>query len=135
MGYYFLVVGVLISSFALWTIFNNLKLLVTGTRTQGVIVGVDEKMRRGDSQSKRIYYHPVIEFITEEGTPYQFTFGSGSTRHPPKIGKSVKVIYESGRPDKATLNSFMGLWAGPLAVSILGGVSIYGGAQIAFFDA
>lgn len=133
MGYYFLGFGVLVSSFALWAIFNNLKLLLTGTRTQGVIVGVDEQMRRGDSQNKKVYYHPVIEFNSEEGNPFQFTFGGGSTQQRPEIGKSVTVIYERGRPDKATLNSFMGLWAGPLAASILGGGSVYGGAQIVFF--
>ena len=120
MGYYFLGFGVLVSAFALWAIVKNLKLLFTGSRTDGVIVGVDEQMRRGDSQNKKIYYHPVIEFNSEEGNPFQFTFGSGSTRHRPEIGKSVTVIYESGRPDKATLNSFMGLWAGPLAASVLG---------------
>lgn len=135
MGYYFLGFGVLVSAFALWAIFNNLKLLLTGTRVEGVIVGVDEQIRRGDSQNKKIYYHPVIEFDSEEGNPFQFTFGSGSTLRRPEIGKSVTVVYESGRPDKATLNSFMGLWAGPLAASILGIGCIYGGIQIAFFGA
>lgn len=135
MGYYLLGFGLLVCAFAVWAIFNNLKLLLTGTRTQGVIVGVDEQLRRGDSQHKKIYYHPVIEFTSEDGHPFQFTFGSGSTRHRPEIGKSVTVFYQSGRPDKATLNSFLGLWAGPLAASILGGGGIYGGVQIVFFGA
>ena len=133
MGYYFLGLGILVSAFVLWVTFNNLKLLFTGTRSQGVIVGVDEQMRRGDSQNKKVYYHPVIEFHTEEGNPFEFTFGSGSTRRPPEIGKSVTVIYQNGRPDKATLNSFMGLWVGPLAAAILGGGCIYGGLQLTFF--
>lgn len=135
MGFYFLGFGLLVCAFALWSIFNNLKLLITGTRTQGVIVGVEEALRRGDSRHKKLYYHPVIEFTSEEGNPFQFTFGSGSTRHRPEISKSVTVIYESGRPDKATLNSFVGLWAGPLAASILGGGCVYGGVQIVFFGA
>lgn len=135
MGYYFLGFGILVCALALWAIFHNLKLLLTGTRTQGVIVGVDEQLRRGDSQHKKVYYHPVIEFTSEEGNPFQFRFGSGSTRYRPEIGKSVTVIYQSGRPDKATLNSFIGLWAGPLAASILGGGCVYAGVQIAFFNA
>lgn len=135
MGYYFLGFGLLVCVFTLSAILNNLKLLLTGTRTQGVIVGVDEQLRRGDSQYKKIYYHPVIEFTSEEGNPFQFTFGSGSTRRRPEIGKSVTVIYQRGRPDKATLNSFIGLWAGPLAAGILGGGCVYGGVQIAFFGA
>lgn len=135
MGYYFIGFGVLVSSFAVRAIFKNLKLLLTGTRAQGVIIDVDEQMRRGHSQHTKVYYHPVIEFNSGEGNPFQFTFGSGSNRQRPKIGKSVTVIYESGSPDKATLNSFMGLWAGPLAASILGGGCIYGGVQIVFFGA
>ena len=133
MGYYFLGFGLLVCGFALWAIFNNLKLLLTGARVQGVIVGVDEQSRRGDSQHKKIYYHPVIEFTSEDGNPFQFTFGSGSTQHRPAVGKSVTVIYQRGRPDKATLNSFIGLWAGPLAASILGGGCVYGGVKFAFF--
>ncbi|GAB5405941.1 MAG: hypothetical protein Aurels2KO_41720 [Aureliella sp.] len=133
MGYYFLGFGVLVSAFTLWAIVKNLKLLLTGIRTQGVIVGVDEQMRRGDSQYKKVYYHPVIEFNSEDGNPFQFTFGSGSTSKRPVIGKSVTVVYERGSPDKATLNSFMGLWAGPLAAGTLAAGCVYGGVQIVFF--
>ena len=135
MGYYFLGFGLVVCTFSLWAIFNNLKLLLTGTRTQGVIVGADEQLRRGDSRHKKVYYHPVIEFTSEEGNLFQFTFASGSARRRPEIGKSVTVIYQSGQPDKATLNSFMGLWAGPLAASFLGGACVFGGVQIAFFGA
>lgn len=89
-------------------------------RTRGVIVGVHERMRRGGGRYKKIYFHPVIEFQTAEGNPFQFTFGGASTRKRPVIGGEVTVVYDFDRPDKATLNSFMGLWAGPLAAAVLG---------------
>ena len=135
MGYYFLAMGALISGFSLWAMIRSVKLLLLGTHTRGVIVGVDEQIRRGNSQHKKAYFHPVIEFETPEGNPLQFTSGSGSTRKRPVVGDEVAVVYESGRPDKATLNSFMGLWAGPLAAALLGGGCLYGGVQIVFFEA
>ena len=127
MGYYLLVIGSLISAFGLWTMVKSLKLLVWGERRPGVIVGVD------DSQRKKVYYHPVIEFETVEGNPFQFTFGSGSARKRPEIGDQVTVIYEHNQPHEATLNSFMGMWAGPLAAGLLGGGCLYGGVQMVFF--
>ena len=135
MGYYLLVIGSVISGFALWAAFTSLKLITTGVRTRGVIVGVDERLRRGGNQHKKIYFHPVIEFETDEGNPFQFTFGGGSTRKRPTIGDEVTVVYEFDKPDKATLNSFMGLWAGPLAAALLGGGTLYGGVQMVFVGA
>lgn len=133
MGYYLLVVGAVISGVAFRAMFGSLRLLVTGVRTRGVIVGVDQQLRRGDSQRKKFYFHPVIEFETREGNPFQFTYGGGSTRKRPVIGDEVTVVYEFDKPDKATLNSFMGLWAGPLAAALLGGGALYGGVQMVFF--
>lgn len=135
MGYYFLAFGTLVCVFALWTLWKCIALLVFGTRCEGVIVGVDEQMRRGNSQRKKVYFHPVIEFETADGNAIQFVFGSGATRTRPAIGDKVRVVYEHGRPQKATLNSFMGLWAGPLAAATLGGGCVYAGVQIVFFDA
>ena len=135
MGYYFLFLGGLTLAFAVWICIKNLKLVLGGVRTRGEIVAVEEQLRRGDSQQKKTYFHPVIEFQSEEGQVFQFTFGSGSSLRRPEVGKLVTVVYERGCPHKATLNSFMGLWAGPLAATILGSGCFYAGVQIVFFDA
>ncbi len=133
MGYYLLVIGAVISGFGFWVFIKSVQLLVLGVRTRGVIVGVDEQLRRGNGERKKVYFHPVIEFETAEGRPFQFTFGSGSTRRRPVIGDNVTVVYEVDEPDKATLHSFIGLWAGPLAALLLGGGCLYGGAELVFF--
>ena len=135
MGYYFLVIGSAISAFALWTTIKILKLMLLGVRTRGVIVGIDEQLRRGasDHGQQKIYFHPVIEFETGDGRAFQFTFGSGSTRKRPVIGDEVRVVYGIDKPDQATLNSFMGLWAGPLAAAVLGGGVLYSGVRLVFF--
>jgi hypothetical protein len=133
MGYYLLVIGIAISAFAVWAMFKLLKLPMMGVRARGVIVGVDPQLRYGGSQRKKVYFHPVIEFETADGRAFRFTFGSGSTRKRPVIGDQITVIYDINHPDKATLNSFLGLWAGPLAVALLGSGTLYGGVQMVFF--
>jgi len=135
MGYYFLAIGSVIVGFGLWAMGRSVMLLVLGVRTRGTIVGVDERLRRGAGRHKKIYYHPIIQFETAEGNSFEFTFGSGSTFRRPAVGDEVTVVYESGKPDQATLNTFMGLWAGPLAAIVLGGGSVFGGVQIVFFGA
>lgn len=98
-------------------------------RVQGTIVGYDQKLRTvGDR--KRIYYHPKIEFETTTGDLTQFTYGGGSTTQRGAVGESIQVLYDPAAPEKATVNSFMGTWAGPLAAAILGGGCLYAGIDV-----
>lgn len=135
MGYYFIVIGIVISTVALWGFWLSIRRRFFGTVVVGRIVGIDEQMRRLGHQERRTYYHPIIEFESREGAPFEFTFGTGSSHRRPTIGKTVKVIYPHHRPDQATLNTFMGLWAGPIAATVLAVAALYAGVQVAFFDA
>ena len=134
MGYYCLFVGGLISAWTVWSIVLNVKLLLSGPRAEGTIVGTKEILRRGGSRTKKAYYHPVIEFETEEGQVVTFTFGGGSSSHRPNEGETVTVIYNLDRPEDATLNTFQGLWAGPLAAAVLGGAALYAGVDHLFLS-
>lgn len=62
-------------------------------RARGVIVDFDQKLRHV-GQSKRIYYHPTIEFETSEGQTCIFTYGSGSTRKRADVGDPIDVLYD-----------------------------------------
>tara|TARA_R110002072_G_scaffold303099_1_gene493442 strand:+ start:158214 stop:158615 length:402 start_codon:yes stop_codon:yes gene_type:complete len=131
MGYYFLFIGAMISLFAVWSTLKLVWLLMTGERTQGRIVGFDQKLRSvGDK--KRLYYHARIEFHTISGEPVLFTYGYGSAIQPGEIGQNMPVIYALAAPEKAVVNSFMGVWAGPLAVTVLGVGCLYAGIDIVF---
>jgi hypothetical protein len=134
MGYYCLLIGGLISASALWSIVSTVKLLMFGLRAQGTIVSTKEILRRGGSRTKQVYYHPVIEFETEEGRVVTFTFGGGSSSHRPNEGETVTVIYNLDHPQDATLNTFPGLWAGPLAAALLGGAVLYAGVDLLFLS-
>ncbi|MEM7476360.1 MAG: DUF3592 domain-containing protein [Planctomycetota bacterium] len=131
MGYYFILIGLIIAAFAVWGTYTHLRLFLFGNRAQGTIVEVEEQLRYGQSQRKKIYFHPVIEFESNDGYTHQFTHGSGSSIRAPEIGTRVSVLYED--PKKARLHSFMGIWAGPLAAWVLALGALYAGIQLAFF--
>lgn len=133
MGYYFLLIGTLILMFALWAFISRIKLLLFGTRTRGSIVGVDEKMRYGGGRNRKSYYHPVIEFENQEGHLVTFTFGGASSNNAPTVGDQIKEAYDANTPEKATIHSFMGIWAGPVAAAILAGGVLYAGVQLVFY--
>jgi hypothetical protein len=54
MASYLLVIGSIISGLAVWALVKTLKLLVLGGRARGVIVRVDEQLRLGDSDRKKV---------------------------------------------------------------------------------
>ena len=115
MGYYLLFIGVCLFGLTLWGTYQSLHKQFFGTKVEGTIIGIDEQMRRSGHSEPKTYFHPVIEFKSTEGATFEFVFGSGSTSRKPKIGSKVRVTYPVNQPSQATLNSFMGLWAGPLA--------------------
>lgn len=129
MGYYFIVVGTVIALFAVWSVFRVLRLFLVGEHARGRIVGFDQKLRTVGSR-KRVYYHAQIEFVTAAGERVTFTFGYGSTTRKGEIGQDVPVIYDAAVPEKVVVNSFMGIWAGLLAVTILAGGCLFAGIQI-----
>ncbi|MBM79869.1 MAG: hypothetical protein CMJ78_04665 [Planctomycetaceae bacterium] len=128
MGYYFLILGSAISLFALWSAYRSLRLVIVSQKANGVIVGFDERLRHvGDK--KYVYYHPTIEFETLDGNPFQFTYGGGSKTKRLAEGDPIEVLYAPGNPSQAIVNSFMGVWVGPLGAMILGGGCVFAGIQ------
>ena len=62
-----------------------------------------------------------------------FTYGAASSRKRPTVGDPITVAYDAKSPENATVNSFMGIWAGPLAAAILGSGTLYGGIRLLFY--
>ncbi|MGC6442476.1 MAG: DUF3592 domain-containing protein [Rubripirellula sp.] len=135
MGYYLLFIGVCLFGLTLWGTYQSLHKQFLGTKVEGTIIGIDEQMRRSGHSEPKTYFHPVIEFKSTEGATFEFIFGSGSSSRKPKIGSKVRVTYPANQPSQATLNSFLGLWAGPLACATLSVGTLYGGIQIVFYGA
>ena len=133
MGYYLILIGICLLAFAIWAIGKSLLLWFYGDITTGEIIGIDEQPRRVGNGRRRIFYHPIVAFVSAEGFQFEFTYGGGSSSKRPLVGRQVIVIYPKNRPEQATLNTFGGLWTGPIACLILARGALYAAVQIVFF--
>ena len=125
MQYYFLGVGIIITVLAAYFTVQHIYLFLMGHRASGEVVDVEERLRFSGDRNKKTYFHAVIEFDDAEGNGFRFTHAYGSTTRKPEIGSRIPVLFFD--PSKARVNSFMGIWAGPLAAIILGVGCLYAG--------
>jgi hypothetical protein len=92
-------------------IFNSIRMLSDGVRTEGVVKEVNKKRSGGDSAR----FYAVIEYKGQDGYTYQF-----KNRRPygyffsPKKGESVEVLYLNPDPKVSVIDSFWQKFIGPL---------------------
>lgn len=65
-------------------------------------------------------YHPIVQFKTSDKQKFEFRSSTGSNPPSHSAGEKVEVIYSSGNPDKAKINSFFSLWFGSLITGVMG---------------
>lgn len=98
-----------------------------GVTAPGKIVDLVRKEDRDSDDGRiKVMYTPVVGFTAKDGKEYTFT-GSVSSNVAPQIGKSVAVLYDENDPKKASINSFLYIWLGPLAVLFMGVVFLFVG--------
>jgi hypothetical protein len=129
------VVAAVIGIFVVW---NAADLYTGGLRAQGTVIEIrqtrrieQEDVRRPDGSERqrdveRVYYTPVVRFITSEGREIEF-HGSGGSGTAFAQGERVAVIYDPANPIHARIASFLDLWlpsAVPFAVTFLFGGSV-----------
>ena len=88
--------------------------LAQAVKADGVVIDL-----ASSHSSHGTTYAPVVRFVSQDGTPIQFT--SSSSTNPPSYrrGQKVQVVYNQTNPYEAKINSFMSLWGLP---SIVGGI-------------
>ena len=64
---------------------------------------------------------PVIEFVAGDGRPYTFEGSVGSNPPSYGVGQLVKVVYDPGRPAKASIDTFFQQWLLTIFLVALGG--------------
>jgi len=85
--------------------------LKSGGRAKGVVT---EHERREIDES--VGFHPAVFFRDYEGTGHHFISNAGWSHPAPPIGTNVEVVYLSSDPTVAYINSFLHLWAAPVAL-------------------
>lgn len=78
---------------------------------------VAHEMRQSDDTKS---YLPVIAFTDLKSRRHQFTSPAGASSQNPSERAEVQVRYLPSNPKLAYIESFLHMWAGPLALAILG---------------
>ena len=116
----FLVVGTVLSAFGLSLIVETRRFLLAALRTQGRVVGYEEREGRGDGPGLRTYLHPKIEYEDQHGQKQHVTIALGRDRKSFPKGSFVPIIFDPKCPQDAKIDSFSDLWASPLRFFLLG---------------
>jgi hypothetical protein len=111
------------------TLRKNYKRAAKGVATSGVITDFQVV---GVGAGSRIYC-PKIEFQTLNGEKISFVSSYGSKGGPPKIGRKVKVLYDSENSQDAVEASFFKLWLFPLFFLVVAVVFLF--FSLAFYTA
>ena len=96
------------------------------TRTQGEVVGVEERTQRIQGRRRRLL-HPVVRFRTEAGQEVTVVNPVGTT-FAPSPGQPVDVLYDPDRPADARLDAASSTWFIPVVMTVVGTVLLLMGA-------
>jgi Protein of unknown function (DUF3592) len=75
-----------------------IRLLLAGTRTEGVVVGMDTTSRFSSGPGKGPMQSPVVEFVTVTGERIRAKGKSYSTSPSERVGDEVTVAYSASNP-------------------------------------
>ncbi|KMQ51419.1 hypothetical protein CHISP_1666 [Chitinispirillum alkaliphilum] len=117
----FFLIGVGLLIGAGFTLKKSLELLNRGIETTGTVI----QYRQSVDEDGRYSYYPIVSFVTSDGDTIIHSSSVGSSQRPHVIGGAVPVRYHANNPQNAIIDSFSGLWAGPLALGISGFLTMF----------
>jgi Protein of unknown function (DUF3592) len=112
---YFLVVGTMLLVLAMTLFYRRLSAMLQGVSVVGRVV--DHEARTIDDSTS---YLPVVEFNDAQGKQIRFTSVAGGSGRQPKVGAEVRVRYLRANPKIVYIQSFLHMWAAPVACAVLG---------------
>lgn len=128
---YFFVMGLLSLGGGFWLLLRRWRLFCVGNRATGRIIDYTE---RRDLESGEPVFDKIIGFTTTDGRDIRFSNNLGLVGRKPQIGHSLLVIYHPEQPETAFVLSFVGFWAAPLALLVLGVGGLLVGLGVHFGD-
>ncbi len=113
-GWGSIVMAITVLTISLFIYLHTRSFVRSATQTQGTVVKLDQEDSRSGS-------FPIVSFRDARGQEHEFT--SSVSQNPPayKVGDAVAVLYQTGQPGNAKINSFFEVWGWNL---ILGGIGV-----------
>ena len=112
---YLAAVGVAMLILAAILFIRRLSALLRGASALGRVQG--HEVRTFDEE---VSYLPIVEFTDSRGHLHRFTSVAGGSSRTPVVGATVRVRYLPSNPTVAYIQSFLHMWAAPLACAVLG---------------
>ena len=112
---YLAFIGLTFVGTACYLLSRRLSTQLHGHGTSGRVVGHESRTDEG-----AVFYLPVVEFADAQGVVHRFTSVAGRSRRSPAVGARVRVRYLREDPGVAYIQSFLHMWAAPLAFAVLG---------------
>lgn len=82
---------------------NSIRLLITGKRAQGIVVGMNSSSSSTTEPEKATLLSPLVEFVTSDGEHIKVRGRSYSLTPSTRIGDEVSVAYSGSYPKNAQL--------------------------------
>lgn len=114
--YIFALIGAIIFLVALFVIKSELNVVRNGIETTGVVI--DQSVSK--SSDGDYFYHPIIQFNTEDNREITFRSPEGGSQSRFYLGEKINVIYLPNDPQRATINNFLGLYGAGTILSVFG---------------
>lgn len=112
---YLTFIGYAFLALAAYLFIRRLSAQLRGSATVGRVVGHESRTDDG-----AVFYLPIVEFADLRGTVHRFTSVAGSASESPVVGATVRIRYLPENPSVAYIQSFLHMWAAPLACAVLG---------------
>lgn len=112
----FMLVGSVALHFASTKLMEANDLSKHGLRAQATVC----KMIIERNSDNDAFYYPVFQFTTPDGTTHTVKGNHGSNPPAWKKGETASIIYPAGEPEKAVSDTFGGLWAAGVFLSVFG---------------
>jgi hypothetical protein len=112
---YLAVVGITMLALAAILFARRLFTLLRGAFAVGRVQGHEAR-----TIDEGLSYLPIVEFTDLQGNLHRFTSVAGRSSKIPAVGAKVRVCYLPTDPGVAYIQSFLHMWAAPLACAVLG---------------
>ena len=112
---YFAFIGAACHALAVYLLSRRLRAQLHGDVTTGRVVGHASSTDEG-----AVSYLPIVEFADSQGVVRRFKSVAGGSSRSPAVGAAVRVRYLPDNPGVAYIQSFLNMWAAPLALVVLG---------------
>lgn len=96
--------------------------VAAANRSPGVVIDLERhQSSRSSGSGSSTTWAPVVRFTAADGVPREFVASASSNPPAYHRGEAVEVLYETDKPEAATINGGFSLWG---AISIIGGLGL-----------